>query len=41
MMTFAFAGLAGVGFASVNIADVTLARSGRVTPAIKSANSSL
>ncbi len=33
-MSFAFAVTAGIGFASVNIADVTLARSSRVTPAV-------
>lgn len=39
--TFAFAVLAGIGFASVNIADVTMARSGRVTPAITTAQTAL
>ena len=33
-LTFAFAVTAGIGFASVNIADTTLARAGRDTPAI-------
>jgi hypothetical protein len=32
--TFVFAATAGVGFASVNIADVTLSRASRVTPAL-------
>lgn len=40
-MTFAFAITAGIGFASVNIADVTMARSGRVTPAVLSAQTAL
>ena len=35
--TFVFAVTAGVGFASVNIADVTLARASRVTPAVTAA----
>ena len=34
LMTFIFAVTAGIGFASVNIADVTLARASRPTPAI-------
>jgi hypothetical protein len=34
-MTFAFAVTAGVGFASVNITDVTTARASRITPAVQ------
>ena len=41
LMTFAFAVMAGVGFASVNIADVTLARASRVTPAVTMAETAL
>ena len=37
VVTFVFAVTAGVGFASVNIADVTLARASRVTPAVTAA----
>ena len=33
VVTFVFAVTAGVGFASVNIADVTLSRASRMTPA--------
>jgi hypothetical protein len=40
-MTFVFAVTAGIGFASVNIADVTLARASRITPAITSAQTAL
>jgi hypothetical protein len=40
-MTFLFALQAGVGFASVNIADVTLARASRVTPAVTAAETAL
>jgi hypothetical protein len=40
-MTFAFAVTAGIGFASLNIADVTLARASRVTPAVVTAQASL
>lgn len=40
-MTFAFAVTAGIGFASINITDVTLARASRVTPAIMVARSAL
>jgi hypothetical protein len=40
-MTFAFAVTAGIGFASLNIADVTLARGSRVTPAVVTAQASL
>jgi hypothetical protein len=40
-MTFVFAVTAGIGFASVNIADVRAARLARVTPAITAAQSAL
>ncbi|MBR1124942.1 hypothetical protein JQ628_25700 [Bradyrhizobium lablabi] len=40
-MTFAFAVIAGIGFASVNIADVTTARASRSTPAVTAAQSAL
>ena len=40
-MTFGFAVTAGVGFASTNIADVTLARASRVTPAVAAAQAAL
>src|SRR5262245_54096802 len=33
-MVFAFTTTAGIGFASVNISDVTLSRASRVTPAV-------
>jgi hypothetical protein len=33
--------LAGVGFASTNIADVTLARASRITPAVQTAQAAL
>jgi hypothetical protein len=35
LMTFAFAITAGIGFASVNIADVTASRASRVTPILQ------
>src|SRR5262249_24114559 len=41
LMTFIFAVTAGLGFASVNIADVTLARASRPTPAITVAQAAL
>jgi hypothetical protein len=41
LMTFVFAVTAGIGFASTNISDVTLARASRVTPAVTSAQSQL
>jgi hypothetical protein len=41
LMTFAFAVTAGIGFASTNIADVTLARASRLTPAVATAQSAL
>ncbi|WP_128947546.1 hypothetical protein [Bradyrhizobium zhanjiangense] len=40
-MTFMFAVISGIGFASVNIADVTLARASRVTPAVTMAHDAL
>jgi hypothetical protein len=40
-MTFVFAVTAGIGFASVNITDVTAARAARVTPAVRAAQSAL
>ena len=40
-MTFVFAVTAGIGFASTNIADVTLARASRVTPAVAMAQAAL
>jgi hypothetical protein len=40
-MTFVFAVTAGIGFASINITDVTAARAGRVTPAVTAAQSAL
>ncbi|MCA1411705.1 hypothetical protein I6F30_11215 [Bradyrhizobium sp. NBAIM20] len=40
-MTFVFAVTSGIGFASVNIADVTLARASRVTPAVTMARDAL
>jgi hypothetical protein len=40
-MTFAFAVTAGIGFASVNITDVTAARAARITPAVTAAQSAL
>lgn len=40
-MTFVFAVTAGIGFASLNIADVTLARASRVTPAVTTAQDAL
>jgi len=41
IMTFVFAVTAGVGFASVNIADVTLSRASRVTAAVTAAQAAL
>src|SRR5262249_9627449 len=40
-MTFIFAITAGIGFASVNISDVSLARASRVTPAVAMAQAAL
>jgi hypothetical protein len=41
LMTFAFALTAGIGFASVNITDVTTSRGERVTPAVVTARDGL
>jgi hypothetical protein len=41
LATFAFAITAGIGFASVNISDVTLSRASRVTPAVTTAQAAL
>jgi hypothetical protein len=41
LMTFVFAVTASIGFASVNIADVTLSRASRVTPAVTVAQAAL
>ena len=41
LMTFIFAVTASIGFASVNIADVTLSRASRVTPATVTAQAAL
>ena len=41
LMTFIFAVTAGIGFASQNIADVTLARASRPTPAVTVAQAAL
>ena len=40
-MTFVFAVTAGIGFASTNITDVTLARASRTTPAVQTAQAAL
>jgi hypothetical protein len=40
-MTFVFAVMAGVGFASTNITDTTLARASRPTPAVATAQAAL
>ena len=41
LATFAFAVTAGIGFASVNISDVTSLRASRVTPAVTTAQAAL
>jgi hypothetical protein len=41
LMTFVFAVTAGIGFASVNIADVSMARASRATPAVTTAQAAL
>jgi hypothetical protein len=41
VLTFVFAVTAGIGFASTNITDVTLARASRVTPAVAAAQAAL
>jgi hypothetical protein len=40
-MTFVFAVTAGIGFASTNITDVTMARASRATPAVMTAKAVL
>ena len=40
-MTFVFAVIAGIGFASTNISDMTMARASRVTPAVATAQAAL
>lgn len=40
-LTFAFTFTAGIGFASVNITDVTTSRASRVTPAVETAKAAL
>ena len=40
-MTFVFAVTAGIGFASANIADVTLLRASRITPAVQTEQTAL
>jgi hypothetical protein len=39
--TFIFAVTAGIGFASINVTDVTLSRASRVTPAVTAAKTAL
>ena len=41
LMTFMFAVTAGLGFASTNISDVTLARASRITPLVVAAQAAL
>lgn len=41
LVTFVFAVTAGIGFASINISDVTLARASRITPSVTSARAAL
>jgi hypothetical protein len=41
LMTFIFAVTAGIGFASMNISDVTLARASRPTPAVTASQAAL
>jgi hypothetical protein len=41
LMTFVFAVTAGIGFASMNIANVTLVRASRATPAVTTAQAAL
>jgi hypothetical protein len=40
-MTFAFAVMSGIGFASVNVTEVTMSRAARVTPAVTVAQGAL
>jgi hypothetical protein len=41
LVTFVFAVTAGIGFASTNISDVTLARASRITPTVTTARAAL
>ncbi|MEY9392008.1 hypothetical protein ABIF65_011855 [Bradyrhizobium japonicum] len=41
LITFVFAVTSGLGFASTNVSDVTLARASRVTPAVTAAQAGL
>src|SRR4051794_4191452 len=41
LMTFAFAITASIGFAAVNVSDVTMSRSSRTTPAVTAAQAAL
>jgi hypothetical protein len=41
LVVFVFVVMAGIGFASINISDVTLARGSRVTPAVTAAQAAL
>jgi hypothetical protein len=41
LATFVFANMAGIGFASTNIADVTMVRASRETPAVTAAQTAL
>ncbi|HEV2153142.1 hypothetical protein [Bradyrhizobium sp.] len=41
LVTFVFTVTAGIGFASTNVSDVTLARASRVTPAVTAAQAAL
>lgn len=41
LVAFVFAAMAGLGFASTNVSDVTLARASRVTPAVTAAQAAL
>ena len=41
LATFVFANMAGIGFASTNIADVTMVRASRSTPAVTAAQGAL
>jgi hypothetical protein len=41
LATFVFANMAGIGFASTNIADVTMVRASRETPAVTAAQTAV
>ena len=41
LVAFVFAVMAGIGFASTNVSDVTLARASRITPAVTAAQAGL